>query len=99
MTLPVPVLAALRGIVRPGRSHFFWTGTLRPESAAKYRRRRLQRVACEAGVKAFHPNQLRHPFAVELRLADTMIQDVWTMLGHTSVTVTERYYPAVLPRL
>ena len=94
MTLPAPVFAALHGTARHGRSHFFWTGTLRPESAVKYWRRRLQRAAREGSVEAFHRHQLRHAFAVELQLAGTMIQDVSAMLGHTSVTVTERYCSA-----
>ena len=86
------MLAALRGIARPGRSHLCWTGTLRSESDATYWRRRLQRVEREAGLEGLHSHKVRNPVAIELPLTGTMIQDISTMLGHSSVIVTERYY-------
>ena len=86
------MLATLRGIARLGSSHLCWTGTLRSESDATYRRRRLQRVKREAGVDGFHLHKVRHALAIELPLAGTMIQEVSTMLGHSSVIITERYY-------
>lgn len=92
VALPDHALDALRLIARPKRRHFFWTGISERETVAKYWRNRLHRVAREAGVEGFQPHRLRDTFAVELLLADVPIQDVSTLLGHTSVATTERYY-------
>ena len=90
--LPAEVVAALDGIAELGHPHYFWTGRSEPETPAKYWRKRLRRVADEAGIQGFHPHRLRDTFAVELLLAGVLIQDVSTLLGHSSVATTERYY-------
>lgn len=92
VALPDEVIAALDAVAEPARAHFFWTGGSEPATAAKYWRERLNRVACEAGVASFRPHRLRDTFAVELLLAGVLIQDVSTLLGHSSVATTERYY-------
>ena len=92
VTLPDEVLAALDAVAEPGSPHYFWTGRSEPATPPKYWRKRLQRIADEAGVKGFHPHRLRDTFAVELLLAGVLIQDVATLLGHSSVATTERHY-------
>ena len=89
--LPDVVLAALEALPAAGR-HYFWTGVSKPVTAAKFWRRQLRSVADEAGVSGFHPHRLRDTFAVELLLDGVMIQDVSSLLGHSSVATTERYY-------
>ncbi len=92
VALPDVVVAALDALEEPGREHYFWTGRSEPETAAKYWRERVRRVAEAAGVQGFHPHRLRDTFAVELLLADVSMGDVSTLLGHSSVATTERYY-------
>ncbi len=74
------------------RPHFFWTGKSAPETATNYWRERLKAMAVEAGVVSFRPHRLRDTFAVELLLAGVSMADVSTLLGHSSVQTTEKYY-------
>lgn len=92
VALPAVVIAALDAARPPGRQHFFWTGKSEAVSAAKYWRKRLKEVADRAGVKGFHPHRLRDTFAVSLLLAGVLMQDVRSLLGHSSLATTERYY-------
>lgn len=92
VALPDQALAALEAASEPGRRHYFWSGRSKPVTAAKLWRSRLAAVAAEAGVEGFHPHRLRDTFAVELLLAGVLIQDVSTLLGHSSVATTERHY-------
>lgn len=92
VALPDAVLAALEAVAEPGREYYFWTGRSEPATAAKLWRKRLGAVADEARVDGFHPHRLRDTFAVELLLADVLIQDVSSLLGHSSVATTERHY-------
>ena len=63
-----------------------------PETTANCWRSRLNLVAREAGIKDFRTHRLRDTFAVELLLAGIAIQDVSTLLVHSSVSTTEQYY-------
>ena len=90
--LPPEALAALHKIARPTSRHYFWTGESTAATAAKYWRKRLQAVAEAAGVEDFRPHRLRDTFAVELLLAGMSMDDVSSLLGHSSVRTTERYY-------
>ena len=90
--LPGEALAALKAIEPPARRHYFWTGESDPVTACKYWRNRLKLVAIDAGIDGFHPHRLRDTFAVELLLSGMCIDDVSTLLGHSSVRTTEKYY-------
>ena len=90
--LPDVVLQALSNIELPGKLYYFWTGTSKPVTAAKSWRKRLLRVAKEAGVDGFRSHRLRDTFAVELLLNGVAMEDVSVLLGHGSITITERYY-------
>ena len=92
--LPLHSLAieALERIYQAGQTHFFWSGNSLPVTTTKYWRDRLQLVASKAGVKNFTPHRLRHTFAVEFLLASKSIEDLSTLLGHSSVNTTERHY-------
>ncbi len=89
--LPAAVEAALAALPHPG-GYWFWTGKSEPVTVAKGWRERLKAVAKAAGVEGFHPHRLRDTFAVELLLDGVAIEDVAKLLGHSSVTMTERYY-------
>lgn len=92
VALPDPVLAALEAVAEPGRPHYFWTGRSERPTVSKLWRRRLAAVAAEAAVERFHPHRLRDTFAAELLLDGVLIQDVSSLLGHSSVATTERHY-------
>ncbi len=92
VALPDFAVEALDSIARPDLRHYFWTGTSERDTAANDWRDRLHRVARTAGVRAFQPHRPRGTFAAELLLAAVSIQDVSTLLGHSSVATTERYY-------
>lgn len=92
VALPEEVTLALEAIARPRQEHYFWTSQSQPETAAKYWRNRLRGIARAAGIDGFHPHRLRDTFAAELLLADVSMGDVSTLLGHSSVATTERYY-------
>ena len=89
--LPARVTAELAAVA-PGRKHYFWTGRSRPTTVASYWRARLAAVAGRAGIENFHTHRLRDTFAVNLLMAGVAIKDVSTLLGHSSVLTTERYY-------
>lgn len=90
--LPDPVIESLRSITPYGNPYFFWSGESKPITVTKFWRRRLNAVARKAGVANFKPHRLRDTFAVELLTKDVSIEDVSTLLGHSSISTTERHY-------
>lgn len=91
LPLPDPVAKCLRKLDRRGL-YFFWTGNGQRTTTAAYWRNRLKLVAAKAGVENFRPHRLRDTFAVEMLIADVSMEDVSTLLGHSSVKTTEKYY-------
>ncbi|MCY4586951.1 MAG: tyrosine-type recombinase/integrase [Bryobacterales bacterium] len=90
--LPDPVIESLRSITLNRSPYFFWSGESKPATATKFWRQRLKAVARKAGVADFKPHRLRDTFAVELLSNDVSIEDVSTLLGHSSINTTERHY-------
>jgi integrase/recombinase XerD len=90
--LPLPpfVLEALDAC--PGKQFPFWTGLSKPISAGSIWQRTFRRLFKLAGVPAGHPHRFRHSFAIGLLLAGIPIEDVSTLLGHTSVKTTIKCY-------
>jgi site-specific recombinase XerD len=74
--------------------YFFWTGRSTTKSAVSYFDKLYRKVFEKAGIatngKLSH--RFRHTFAVELLKAGVDIRKVSKALGHSSVTITERYY-------
>lgn len=93
VTLPVPafVAAALEPIAQPN-GYYFTTGRSKVTTDTGNWRRRFRRLAKLAGVVDAHPHRFRDTFAVELLQAGVSIYDVSTLLGHSSVKITERSY-------
>jgi site-specific recombinase XerD len=71
--------------------YFFWTGTTTPEDAPSYFQKLYRKVFKAAGVKE-SSHAFRHTFAIEHLKKGTDIRAVSKALGHSSVTITERYY-------
>lgn len=63
--------------------------------------RKSLRVACrkEPKIQIFRVYDLRHSFALALREAGADLSDVQHQLGHSDISLTKRYAPAVLDKL
>ena len=86
------VSEALQRFPPVSKQYFFWRGKSQPETAAKHWRERMNLVARKAKVENFRPYRLRDTFAVELLVAGVSMDDVSTLLAHSGVTITEKYY-------
>lgn len=95
--LPKPCLDALEGI---GSGEFyFWSGKGTKKSIVGDYQRAFKKLYEIAKVEHGHAHRWRDTFAVELLLARVPIADVATLLGHSSIKVTERHYsPWVVAR-
>jgi integrase len=79
--------------------YFFWTGTgLAKTITSNWQRsyKKLFQIAnlkeADGTPKRCHPHMFRDTFAVEALLSDMRIEQVQTILGHSSVKVTEKHY-------
>ena len=90
--LPPAVARAVALLRGSNPDYFWWSGRGKPVTTAKYWRSRLGIVAERAGVEGFRPHRLRDTFAVSLLGQGVAIGDVSTLLGHSSIQTTERYY-------
>jgi len=70
---------------------FFWTENTPAQNAPSYFKKLYRRVFKEAGIKG-SSHDFRHTYAIELLKAGVDIRTVSKALGHSSVTVTERFY-------
>jgi integrase len=79
--------------------YFFWTGNGTPKTITTNWQRSYGKLFKLAAIKEAdgtpkrcHPHMLRDTFAVESILAGMPILDVSKILGHSSVTITEKHY-------
>lgn len=79
--------------------YFFWTGNGTPKSVTTNWQRSYVKLFRLAGIKESdgtlkrcHAHMLRDTFAVESLLSGMRLEDVSTILGHSSVKITERHY-------
>jgi integrase/recombinase XerD len=78
--------------VKNGNTHFiFITGEATPKGAVSTIDKMYRQVFRKAGVDGTS-HMFRHTFSVELLKAGVDIRKVSKALGHSSVTITERYY-------
>jgi integrase/recombinase XerD len=78
--------------VKNGNPHFiFITGEATPKGAVSTIDKMYRQVFTKAGVDGTS-HMFRHTFSVELLKAGVDIRKVSKALGHSSVTITERYY-------
>lgn len=90
--IPDQVLVALQKIAKPNIDYYLPNVGENATTSAKYWRSRLHFVARKAGIKNFRPHRLRHTFAAEALLSHVSIEDLSTLLGHSSFTTTELHY-------
>ena len=90
--LPGAVVRAVMSVQGPNPGYFWWSGRGKPVTRVKFWRSRLGIIADQAGVSGFRPHRLRETFAVGLLSQGVAIEDVSTLLGHSSIQTTERYY-------
>ena len=105
VSVPIPgaVAKELLAVLNGNPKYFFWTGNGKEESAVtdwQNDLRKLFRTAfpipkdhpryCKCHPR--HPHQLRDTFAVNLLKEGVPLEEVSKLLGHTSITTTERSY-------
>ena len=90
--LPLAVVTAIRAIRGANPDYFWWTGRGQPITCERYWRSRLRAIARRAGVEGFRPPRLRDTFAVAMLAEGVPMRELSRLLGHTSVSTTERYY-------
>jgi integrase len=72
-------------------THFFVTGEATVKGAVSTIDKMYRQVFKQAGIEGTS-HMFRHTFSVELLKAGVDIRKVSRALGHSSVTITERYY-------
>jgi integrase/recombinase XerD len=94
--LPAEVIKALDTMpagMKPDPRYYFWSGKGKKDGAADVMWKAFRRVAADAfPEKRAHPHMLRDTFAIEMLLAGVPLDQVSILLGHASVTMTEKHY-------
>jgi integrase len=90
--LPEFVLNALAALPKISERYLFWTGESKIDSATGDWQRTLKAVFDVARIPDGHAHRFRDTFAVDLLQAGVPIERVSTLLGHSSIKVTEKYY-------
>jgi integrase len=92
--VPLPPLAmkALARLETNCAGRFFSTGNAKPQTARANWSRYLDSLFQLANIEGGHSHRFRDTFAVELLLAGVPLDTVSTLLGHSSVKITERHY-------
>lgn len=90
-----PELLQVLAAVQPKRNQYlFVSGSNRLETVTDLWRRKLNRVFQAASVGDATPHRFRHTFAVDLLAKGVDVKHVSMLLGHSSVTITEKFYAA-----
>ncbi|MGO9265557.1 MAG: tyrosine-type recombinase/integrase [Candidatus Binataceae bacterium] len=91
LPLPESVVKELEGLnERPSRSG---AGTIK--TFVRNWQRTLKRLFKTTGVKGY-AHKFGHYFSVNLLTRGVSIEDVAVLLGHSSIRVTEKHYPALV---
>jgi len=81
----------LLAVKNGNKKYVFWSGNSLPTNATDGFDKMYRKVFKTAGVEG-SSHDFRHTYAIELLLAGVDIRQVSKALGHSSVTITERYY-------
>jgi len=90
--LPELVCEALDSFKHLSPSHWFWDGHKTLKYMRQFWYKRLKTVFKRAGIADAHPHMLRDTFAVEHLLSGMEVKNVSELLGHSSVSTTEKHY-------
>lgn len=90
--LPPVALEALESFRPANNTHFFWSGESSPDTVAKLWMRKLHWLFGRTEIAEAHSHRFRDTFAVQMLLTGVPIERVSTLLGHSSIRVTERHY-------
>jgi integrase/recombinase XerD len=100
--VPTQVVEALNSLPKNDSIHaayFFWSGKGKPHTNTNKWLRKIDRLNEYLDFEdeqneplPFRSHMLRDTFAVEMLLAGMPLEKVSKLLGHESVTMTERYY-------
>jgi integrase len=102
--IPPHVTALLRTVPasqkgNTNEKYFFWTGNGDPKTVVSNWQRSYAKLFVMVGLKESdgsrkrcHPHMFRDTFAVESLLSGMRLEEVSTILGHSSVTITEKHY-------
>ncbi|MBI3179946.1 MAG: tyrosine-type recombinase/integrase [Deltaproteobacteria bacterium] len=94
----VPALAAYRE-ARPMNAVTFLVGRRGRPLATRTIARIVDRAALRALGRHVSPHQLRHSFATHLLAGGANLREIQTLLGHASLTTTQRYTQVSIERL
>jgi integrase len=72
--------------------YYFAKGSRRMQTVTDYWRRRIIVIFKAAGIKNGTVHRFRHSFALNMLLKGVDIKSLSLLLGHHSVTITEKYY-------
>ena len=90
--IPDFVADAIKGVPRLSEKYFFWTGRSTLHTAIGSWQRTLRSLFKLAGITKGFAHRFRDTFAVELLLVGVPTEEVATLLGHSSITITQKHY-------
>jgi len=90
--IPDFVADAIEDAPRLSEKYFFWTGRSTLHTAIGSWQRTLRSLFKLAGITKGFAHRFRDTFAVELLLVGVPTEEVATLLGHSSITITQKHY-------
>jgi integrase/recombinase XerD len=94
--VPIPPFVAdalrVQASLNSNGEYFFWTGASKVKCVTVTWQRTLSGLFKKAGVIRGYAHRFRDTFAVSLLLAGVSVEDVATLLGHSSTAITEKHY-------
>lgn len=95
----VPALAAYRQVRPAGAGPAFLAGRGKKGIAGRTIARIVHRAALRALGRHVTPHQLRHSFATHLLAGGANLREIQALLGHASLSTTQRYTDVTVERL